>query len=68
MRDAILPWAVMAVTIILAVGLMAFFRHLLKMREERAPEVVHTTAETPVAHEEMPDFVRAVPPTHLNAA
>ena len=41
MRDVILPWAVMAVTIIIALGLMTFFRRLLKLREEVAPEVVH---------------------------
>ena len=45
MRDAILPWAVMAVTIIVAIGLMGFFRHLLKLREDLAPEVVHPTAQ-----------------------
>jgi hypothetical protein len=31
----------MAVTIIVALGLMTFFRHLLKLRETQAPEVVH---------------------------
>jgi hypothetical protein len=41
MRDAILPWAVMAVTVIVAVGLLTFFRHLLKLREQQAPELVH---------------------------
>ena len=41
MRDAFVPWAVMAVTIIVAIGLVAFFRNLLEMREKLAPEVVH---------------------------
>lgn len=68
MHDAILPWAVMGVTIIVAMGLMAFFRKLLKMREALAPEVVHPRSEKPEAHEEMPEFVRPTPPTHSHAA
>ena len=44
MRDAILPWAIMAVTIIVALGLVTFFRHLLKLRERVAPELVHPKA------------------------
>jgi hypothetical protein len=66
MRDAILPWAVMAFTILVAVGLMVFFRKLLKMREELAPEVVYP--REPEFHEEMSDFVRAVVPEHRTAA
>ena len=41
MRDLVLPLAIMATTIIVALGLITFFRHLLKLRSECAPEVVN---------------------------
>jgi hypothetical protein len=44
MRDLIVPLGVMAATILVALGLVVFIRSLLKMRDERAPEVVHTKA------------------------
>ena len=63
MRDAILPWAIMAVTIIVALGLVNFFRHLLKLREKLAPELVH-----PKKAEETFEPAAAAPSHHDLAA
>jgi hypothetical protein len=59
MRDLVLPLAVMATTIIVALGLITFFRHLIKLRSELAPEVVFANPTAKVAsNNEMPEFVR----------
>jgi len=44
MRDLVLPLAVMATTIIVAMGLITFFRHLIKLRSKLAPEVVNAVS------------------------
>ena len=41
MHQLVLPFAVMAATIFVLVGLLVVFRKFLKLRQELAPEVVN---------------------------
>jgi hypothetical protein len=55
MFELSLPLAIMAITTTVALGLVGFSRHLLKMRDRLAPEVVHPKSaalETAVEDEE----------------